>query len=589
MTMGAASTLLGICLGPNEKLLMSGDDLSNFFYTFKVGYERGSRNFLDWAIPTHLVRDFPDFPDNLKEEKFVFACLASLAMGDSAACEYAQTSHIAMGLQSGAFDASQLVSIHGRIPRSPLMAGVIIDDFILLERVCRNATMGVELDDRRRLMHAMYGKVGLEAHPTKGFANCSQASFWGADIDGDSGLIRASVFRCASLAWVTSKVANLGICTVGLLQVLAGGFVSVFGFRRRMMSLLDLIYAAQCNRDERDIIKLSGALVDELWSLAILCPLAVTDLRAGFGEDIFMVDASNWGEAVVSSKLDGGLRSEIHRHCLTKSSWTKLLTPFKAHLRGKGALTPSEELPGDQEPYTEHPLWEVAARALQYKVVWKRKARRSRHINIGELRAYLKAEHLGGAAGDVRLAIGGDSQVVCGAVCKGRSASTALNRELQKSLADVLGNGIYSNCGYVRTSHNPADDPTRGVVLRSPDVEAPTWWNKAGADDFSDLDLFLSECGLKPEEIAGYPSLQELHLKGTSPLDVHCCSKGRRMHKNVLEKLELRKKPISIPSPPTAEPRKWEDWVYDDLLSFGLENFFFNKGVSWPPNMCVVF
>ena len=167
MTMGASSTLLGICLGPKEKLLMSGDDLSNFFYTFKVGYERGTRNFLDWAIPTHLVRDFPNFPEHLKDEKIVYGCFVFIS--DGRLCKPAnmlKQSHISMGLQSGAFQASHLVSIHGRVPRSRLMAGVIIDDFILLERVCIDATIGLELDDRRKLMHAMYGEgwTGTASH-----------------------------------------------------------------------------------------------------------------------------------------------------------------------------------------------------------------------------------------------------------------------------------------------------------------------------------------------------------------------------------------------------------------------------------------
>ena len=83
----------------------------------------------------------------------------------------------------------------------------------------------------------------------------------------------------------------------------------------------------------------------------------MTDLGACFSDEIFMVDASNWGEAVVASSLEVGLQSEIHRHCLNKSCWTKLLTPFKEHLRGKDALDLIEELPGEQEPYTEHPIW----------------------------------------------------------------------------------------------------------------------------------------------------------------------------------------------------------------------------------------
>ena len=97
LTMGSANSLLGIHLGPEERLLCSGDDLSNFFYTFKVGSDRASRNFLDWAIPTGLVKDFPGFPDDLRNESHVYGCLNSLAMGDSASCAYAQTSHLFPG------------------------------------------------------------------------------------------------------------------------------------------------------------------------------------------------------------------------------------------------------------------------------------------------------------------------------------------------------------------------------------------------------------------------------------------------------------------------------------------------------------
>ena len=106
-----------------------------------------------------------------------------------------------------------------------------------------------------------------------------------------------------------------------------------------------------------------------------------------------------------------------------------------------------------EDVYTEHPVWEVAARGLEYTVLWKQHCREGRHINIGELRAYLKAERLEASkGGDVRVPIGGDSQVAAGAICKGRSASMALNRELVKSLPYVLGLGIYSSPGYVRSA-----------------------------------------------------------------------------------------------------------------------------------------
>ncbi len=100
MSMGSAASLTHIILPEHQKLLFSGDDLSNFFYTFKASQERVTRNFLDWQIPADVVRQMASFPKHLAGERFVYACLGSLAMGDSAACEYAQASHLSLGLQA---------------------------------------------------------------------------------------------------------------------------------------------------------------------------------------------------------------------------------------------------------------------------------------------------------------------------------------------------------------------------------------------------------------------------------------------------------------------------------------------------------
>ena len=184
MSMGSAASLTQIILRDHEKLLFSGDDLSNYFYTFQASHERVSRNFLDWKIPTEVVRHMSSFPSRLRNERYVYACLGSLAMGDSAACEYAQASHLSLGLQSGAFMPGNLITMHGRIPRGRFLCGIGIDDLILAEKVALQATYGECLDSSRKTMLDMYASVGLDAHPAKGFANLEQTSFWGADIDG---------------------------------------------------------------------------------------------------------------------------------------------------------------------------------------------------------------------------------------------------------------------------------------------------------------------------------------------------------------------------------------------------------------------
>ncbi len=588
LSMASATTLCGLHLDPHQQLIMSGDDLSNFFYTFKVNSQRVARNFLDWKIPTYIARRFKSFPSYLDNETYVYACLSTLAMGDSAACDYAQTSHLSMGLQCGSFKQQNLVSLYGRIPRTDFMAGIIIDDFIAMEKVALGATTGLHCVKSRQTMHDMYKQVGLDAHPSKGFADETVAEFWGASVDGVGGLIRANVSRCISLVWVTAQVARMGICSVGLLEVLAGGYVSIFGFRRRMMSLLDLVYVMQAGRERREVVRLSPAAVDELWSLVVLCPLAVTSLRSVFSDKVYMVDASNWGDAVISAGIDGGMRSEIHRHAATKSSWTRLLSPFKAMQRGKGCLSVFEELPSGLQEYSEHPVWEIAARAFDYSVVWKQQAKMGRHINKGELRAYLKAEELGAQpGGDVRVPIGSDSQVCIGAVCKGRSASVCLNGLLKKSLGNVLSLGIYSAAGYIGSARNPADDPTRGVALRVSDVDVPDWWEAAVAGNYNLLDSFLSGLELHPYQLAGYGDLSEISGNVFTEIDPGLKKGLNRYCKKVRNRIQLRAKKLKDDCVKQVTCTKTKSFFSEEVLacleSFGKEQFIFKDGLEWPP------
>lgn len=438
-----------------------------------------------------------------------------------------------------------------------------------------------------RRMHDIYRRVGLEAHPTKGFADEEVAEFWGASVDGLEGLVRANIKRAISLTWVTSQVAKMQVCSVGLLEVLAGGYVSLFCFRRRLMSLLDLIYVMQAGRDRKDVVRLCPAAVDELWSLVLLAPLAVTDLRASFSDRIFMVDASNWGDAVVGAKLHGKMSEEIHRHGASKSAWTRLLSPFKSYLRGKGCLDPDSELPEGETGYSEHPVWEVAARGLDYEVLWKSKAKEGRHINLGELRSYIKAEQLGANDScDQRLPIGSDSQVTIGAICKGRSASGCLNSLLRQSLPVVLGCGIYSSPGYIGSARNPSDDPTRGAPLRSADIELPDWWVAANAGDFAPLDAFLSSIDLHPHQLAGYDDLREISGMEPEKFDPESKSGLNKFHKRIKQSIKLRasqKDAVLNDTGSSSKTSFFSQEVLECLQSFGVEQFIFQDGKTWPP------
>ena len=121
--------------------------------------------------------------------------------------------------------------------------------------------------------------------------------------------------RVVPLVALTQRVAELGICTVGLLQApvfdlysvsaapvvlslsspLLGSWVSSMLLSRRTLSILDSCYRAVAGRNEPDVIRPST--IEKLLLCCILAPLMFANLRQGFDNRLYASDASSWGDA----------------------------------------------------------------------------------------------------------------------------------------------------------------------------------------------------------------------------------------------------------------------------------------------------
>ena len=135
---------------------------------------------------------------------------------------------------------------------------------------------------------------------------------------------------------VILSVIEIGATTVGLLEIIAGGFISLFVHRRRLLSLLDQVYVEMKGRAQDMATRIGPALHEELLICAMLLCTAIVDLRTGYSSEIFAVDASNWGEAVVACSVSPEFGKEMCRHSLRRGIWTRLLSPAAA-LEGREA------------------------------------------------------------------------------------------------------------------------------------------------------------------------------------------------------------------------------------------------------------
>ena len=452
-SMAAGTNLTEFHLEDNEMLVVSGTDLREFYYTFAVSDRRLIRNSLLFSATVEKIRGWNCCTPEITQHKGkIFLGLRTLAMGDTCAVELAQTAHVGILRQLGLLKEENILAMSLPVPRSLSCLGVVIDDLIAFEKILRGSFDPAADSHSKRIVSTAverFKTLGLIPHEGKTFYNQTEADFWGASFDGDSGYVRAALKRIIPILFATVGILKIGICSVGLLQVLVGCWTSAFLFRRRMLSIFNVVYEVfQRVESDRAVIRLSDALKEELMLCVGLSPLAATCLRSRTSQQVFASDASNVGWAVVSAKLPPWLAKEIHRHGLRKRVWTRLLSPLKSLQKERGVLDQADELPGG-EPFASHPLWLLIAGACQFETLKSRRTKLGRHINIDEMVGMLEAEKSAVEEGfPVRYFSLADSQVGLGALLKGRSSSIALNALLQESLPLHLSTSVVSNFGF---------------------------------------------------------------------------------------------------------------------------------------------
>lgn len=507
--MASVSPMLDISMAPGEKLIMSGEDLRDYYYYYCVTPSRAARNALAMELTAAEAQQFEAFGQATPGGKMYIPALRTMAMGDLNSVEFGQAAHTKLALSCGV-NMEDMLTLRGRLPRQPFYVGIVIDDFVAMELgpdPHADSLLSTGLADK---MVGLYQEVGLLAHDIKRFRQQTKAKFWGASINGDEGTIRAQLERSLPIACITAQVARLGYGNRKLLEILAGAWTAILQCRKRGMCLLESIFQEVQRFDYGKDFVLTEETVAELWTLVILSPLFVTDLRTTTAEEFSLVDASNEWEAEVATTLPLPVAKEMGRQKLTKAAWSRLLSPVKALQRLHGTLPVEEEVPEGESPARAHPMWTSVVRSRQFHFCWRKKVKRKTHINLSELSAALRCEaRRGRLRPNTRLLIGSDSQVVLGALVKGRSSSSTLNRKLKQRLPGLLAYNTFSYWQYIPTQENVADDPTRNKMPREPSEPAPEWLAAVENEDFSKLDALLAERGLHDAAVARWPREDE--------------------------------------------------------------------------------
>ena len=241
--LGQGFLLTRIQLRDDERLVISGDDLREFYYTFKVSSARARRNALAVVYDAEDFREFACWDPALAGRRVVPA-LSALAMGDSLAVELAQASHLGL-LQKevGACRASVLVVYRAPFPRGPFWEILAIDDHVGIQAVS-SATPAEARRDREVFSKAdeVYPKVGLCQHPKKKVREADNHTVVGGEIEGRIGTIAAPRLRTAVLIALTLEQIRLRASTPRLFTCLVSCWVQVFLYRRPLLSIFSEVF-----------------------------------------------------------------------------------------------------------------------------------------------------------------------------------------------------------------------------------------------------------------------------------------------------------------------------------------------------------
>lgn len=346
---GALIALLS--LEHHQVLRYNADDLSDFYYTFKVSPARAKRNAIGVPLFASDIKDLSRVPSG--ELGPFYPALATLAMGDNHAVEIAQCSHHSLlQIEAGCMNDCETLEYRKPVPRSDFIEMLAIDDHIGLQKVDRvdihKKLRGRDTEVFEKSNQA-YSKVGLVSHPGKQRRFETEGVLLGADLDGLAGRVSAPRSRILMLMFITSVVCRKGTCTRQMLSSILGCWIHVVLFRRPLLALIDALFKEGLHLPETQTFQLSKQSRHELMSLCILGTCAQADLRVGFCPRIYALDASPWGGGIVVSDVSSTATAELWRHSEQRGYHTNLLSEAASCLKELGLESAGEIDQGFEE------------------------------------------------------------------------------------------------------------------------------------------------------------------------------------------------------------------------------------------------
>ncbi|CAE7292878.1 unnamed protein product [Symbiodinium microadriaticum] len=201
----------------------SVDDVKDFYHAYKASEARAKSSPVGPLFRSGEVAHLTAYQDALSKGRvrpgdMVACCFKGLGMGDHAAVDIAQESHVNLLRAYGAMRESEVLRYRDPVPHSEsgFLEGIMIDDHLGLQMLEKKKTMKETLEQPGRdqevfsAAETAYRNHGLQSHPKKKVRRGLHAKVWGAEIEGGKGLVGPARGRLLGLAKLSAEMAQAG-------------------------------------------------------------------------------------------------------------------------------------------------------------------------------------------------------------------------------------------------------------------------------------------------------------------------------------------------------------------------------------------
>ena len=296
----------------------------------------------------------------VSSETPILAAFGALFQGDHLGVEVATDSHASLLRSYGLLCPSSRMTGDGFIYEDSIVDGLIIDDYCV---VSKEWVHGLKLNEagsigRLKTAKQAYSDQCLIGSDEKDVIGADVFKFAGAEVVSSEESVRRGVVALGApsskrlgLALMSAAVASLRTTSDAVIASVVGSWVSVLLYRRPLMAVMNHLFQVIPPEEldtERSVLRpLRRSAAEELQILAVLAPVAMSNLAVPFSKEIYATDASNTGGGIAVADADEDVVKMAWRSADRKGGNVPLMRRTQAIIASHDV--DFEEIPDDEE------------------------------------------------------------------------------------------------------------------------------------------------------------------------------------------------------------------------------------------------